>query len=180
MSGTNPNLRRASALSGFTLVEMMIALAIFAILAAIALPAFDSFIQGSRLRTYANDFAAAARLARSEALKRNGPVQLCKSANGTSCNVSGSWEQGWIVLAAGPNNTFGNSDDVLVRAWPAAGSGYRLTAAANNLVFQATGLGPGMTAEVCRSAPLGTSKRIVSISTLGRTGVKVASTSSCP
>ncbi len=156
---------------GFTLVELMIAMAILGILASIALPAFDSFILGSRLRTYSNDFAAAARLARSEALKRNAQVRLCMSADGLSCTTSGSWGQGWIVIT---------SDDVVVHAWPAVNTGYLVSSAATILTFAANGLGDGMSTTVCRaSASVDTQKRVVTVSTMGRTSVSITNTGSC-
>lgn len=156
---------------GFTLVELMIAIALLSILAAIALPAFDSFTLNNRLRAYANDFAAAARLARSEALKRNAPVRLCMSADGATCTSSGSWEQGWLVVTA---------TNEVVRAWPATISGYRVTSAASLLTFQANGMGAGMTALVCRQSPaVGSQERVVTISTLGRTEVSTTTTGTC-
>lgn len=164
-------MRANRKLAGFTLVELMIALALLSILAAIALPAFDSFTLNQRLRAYANDFAAAARLARSEAVKRNGPVRLCMTADGATCTTVGSWEQGWLVV---------NAADEVLRAWPAARDGYHVISTANVLAFQANGLGAGMTALVCRQTPtVGSSERVVTVSTLGRTGVEVTTSASC-
>lgn len=156
---------------GFTLTELMIALALLSILAAIAMPAFDNFTLNSRLRTYSNDFAAAAKLARSEALKRNAPVRMCMSADGATCTNSGSWEQGWLVVTAA---------DEVVRAWPAVVSGYRVTSAVSLLTFQANGLGGGMTALVCRQTPVvGGQERVITVSTLGRTEVAKTATGTC-
>lgn len=164
-------MRANRKLAGFTLIELMVAIALLGILAGIALPAFDAMSLNSRLRTYANDFAAAARLARSEAVKRNGPVRLCMTADGATCTTSGSWEQGWLVVTAA---------DEVVRAWPAVRDGYHVISSANVLAFQANGLGPGMTALVCRETPsVGPSERVVTVSTLGRTDVEVTTNASC-
>lgn len=157
--------------AGFTLIELMIAMVLLGILAGIAVPAFDTMTLESRLRAYANDFAAAARLARSEAVKRNSTVRLCMTADGVTCTTSGSWEQGWLVTTA--------SNEV-VRAWPAVREGYHIISAATALAFQANGLGPGMTAVVCRESPsVGEKDRLVTISTLGRTDVEPRTSTSC-
>ena len=55
--------------SGFTLVELMITLAIAGILVAVGIPSFNSTISDSRLTSYANEFVTALNLARSEAIK---------------------------------------------------------------------------------------------------------------
>jgi len=82
--------------SGFTLTELMITLAIMAILLALAIPSFESLIASSRISTTTNDFHAALSQARSEAIRRGQRVTVCISANGVQCANAGGWEQGWI------------------------------------------------------------------------------------
>src|SRR6185369_496626 len=91
--------RVSAADAGFTMIELMVTIAIMAILAAIAAPSFNEAILSNKLAGYANNFVASAQLARSEAVKRNKPVRICRSANGTSCATSGTWRQGWIVFS---------------------------------------------------------------------------------
>jgi type IV fimbrial biogenesis protein FimT len=147
---------------GFSLVELMVALAVAAILAGIAIPAFDSFILSNRLSSYASAFSASARVARSEAMKRNLPVTLCKSINGTSCSTSGGWEQGWIVL----------SGTTVIKAQQATVAGYLLSSSTSSLTFQPSGLGATQTAvTVCRALPLGTQERQVTVSATGRASI---------
>ena len=54
--------------SGFTLIELMVTLAVAAILLAIAIPSFNSLLVSSRLTTAANDFVNALAIARSSAI----------------------------------------------------------------------------------------------------------------
>jgi type IV fimbrial biogenesis protein FimT len=80
---------------GFTVTELMIVVAILAILTAIAVPGMRSLIQTQRVRTAAFDVYAGLTLARSEAVKRNASV--------TVTPVGGDWAKGWS--AADSNGT---------------------------------------------------------------------------
>jgi type IV fimbrial biogenesis protein FimT len=86
--------------SGVTLVEMMITLAVMAILLAIAIPAFESLIASTRLSTSTNDLLAAIAQSRSEAIRRGQRVVLCiqDPANAGQCINNGGWEQGWMAF----------------------------------------------------------------------------------
>lgn len=92
---------------GFTLVELVVTLAIGAILLGLAAPSFQATILNNRIATHTNDFLSALSLARSEALKRDKPVVLCKSSDLASCATTGHWEQGWIIFVD-------NDDDAVV------------------------------------------------------------------
>lgn len=81
---------------GFTLVELMVTIAIVAILAAIAYPSFESTMRSNRVATATNELLASFALARSEAIRSPGGAQICTSTSGTACTDS-AWEQGWIV-----------------------------------------------------------------------------------
>lgn len=78
---------------GFTLVELMITLAVAAILAALAAPGFSSIIRDHRLTTQANIFLASLQLARTEAVSRG--VQVTIRRNG---GVGAPWDSGWQVF----------------------------------------------------------------------------------
>lgn len=85
--------------SGFTLIEVMVVVSIIAILLTLASPLWRSLIDNNRTRSAANEWIASTQFARSEALRTNGPITICKSSDGASCNtdVATGFEIGWIV-----------------------------------------------------------------------------------
>lgn len=74
---------------GFTLVELMITLAIGAIILGVGLPSFSGFVRGQGSKTASMDLTSALLLTRSEAIKRNTNVVLA--------SASGGWINGWTV-----------------------------------------------------------------------------------
>jgi type IV fimbrial biogenesis protein FimT len=82
---------------GFNLIELMIVLAIVGVLIAVATPSWKDMVVNNRTRSAINDWIASAQFARSEALRTNGPVTLCASADGINCSATDYFEAGWIV-----------------------------------------------------------------------------------
>ena len=71
---------------GVTLNELLLALAVGAVLVGLAVPAFTALTKNNRLITETNTLIGHINLARSEAIKRNQPVALCRSADPTAAN----------------------------------------------------------------------------------------------
>jgi type IV fimbrial biogenesis protein FimT len=157
---------------GFTLVELMVTIAVMVVLAMIAVPSFENVRLSNRLGAYATDLVAASQLARSEAIKRNAQVTLCASSNGSSCASNGQWEAGWIVLSAGQ----------VVQKQGTAASGYRIRDGAGQSALRFEGTGVGATAAtltICRATPAGSQERMVKISATGRSAIARTNAGSC-
>ena len=99
-------MARGGRSSGFSLVELMITIVVLAVIIAISAPSFTGVFNGNRLTSRANELVASLQMARSEALRRNAPVLVCRSEDGSECaDEIGSWDL-WITI---------DSDDVVLR-----------------------------------------------------------------
>ena len=95
---------------GFTIIELLVTLAIAALILGLAAPSFNEFRRNGRLTGTANDFLGAVQLARTEAIKRQQPVSICATANPTSPAATcalGNFAAGWssstsTAIAIGP------------------------------------------------------------------------------
>ncbi len=118
--------------AGFTLIELMMALAIGAILATMAVPSFIDLIRNNRITTQTNDFISTLNYARSEAVKRGTGIIVCSSNDQATCTAS-AWQDGWIVQQA--------SNAELLRAHAALGGDSTLSNLDSNTSIQYTSRG---------------------------------------
>ncbi len=99
---------RTAKAGGFTLVEMMVALVVLAVLIVISAPGFSDLIKNNRMLSQVYAMRAALNGARSEALAQRNFVTLCRSDDGATCS-SGDWNTGFIAFV--DDNGDGAVDD---------------------------------------------------------------------
>jgi type IV fimbrial biogenesis protein FimT len=84
--------------NGFSLVELMIAIAILVILAGIGIPNFREMILNNRIVSHGNGLLGTLQLARSEAVTRRATITVCPSSDQTTCTADTDWNEGVVVL----------------------------------------------------------------------------------
>src|SRR5690554_4349780 len=100
---------------GFSLIELMVTVALLAILLAMGLPSFQGSLRSNRVATATNELIAAINLARIEAMRSPNGAALCASDDGSTCATGASWNDGWLVWVSGDGDNLptGVEDQVL-------------------------------------------------------------------
>ncbi len=114
--GAGPGDRREGGVGGFTLIELMVAVAVVAILSAVAAPSFSAMMVRAGIRSASSDLGADLNVARAEAIRVGGRVSICPRTSPTATTCGSDWSQGWLVFReAGTTGigTFGGSDRLL-------------------------------------------------------------------
>ena len=120
--------------AGFTLMELMIAVAIVAILVGVAAPSMTDMLVNGRLQGASSDLVADLSLARGSAAAKGQRVTICQSSTGATSNPScggvSTWQNGWIVFVdangngtfEGPSSTPTAGTDVMIKVHEAMNS----------------------------------------------------------
>ena len=119
--------------SGFTMVELLVALAVLSVLASLAAPSFGGAIKNARLSSNYNDLVGAMQLARSEAVKLSGNVVVCARDTDSSCGLD--WANGWLVFiddGATPNAYDAGEEVIRIREPLTAGAVVGAQGSSNN------------------------------------------------
>lgn len=169
---------------GFSLAESLVIVGLLALVVAVAVPAYESATHSMRLSSITNAFLGHLQLTRSEAIKRNARVVMCKSAGRAGCAAAGGWEQGWIVFHDPNNNGALDAGEPVIGSYSALPAGYRLTG--NGLVvsylsFNGMGLTKSTsgafqagTLTLCREGDPTLRGREIVINVLGRPRIRKA------
>lgn len=117
-------------MAGFTAIELLVVLAIVAILTTVAVPGFQGLIDNYRVRRAVEDLTATIYFARTEAIKHGGEVLLRKTtpAGCTGSSQIAQWECGWMVFVDLNNNNLLDDNETVLHASPVAtGANVRFT-----------------------------------------------------
>lgn len=129
-------------LAGFTLIELMVTLAVAGIVVGLGVPSFLRMLARHAIGAQAQELQDAVRLGRNEAMKRSGPVILCRTdaADTSHCAATGGNWQSWLLFTDADRNGAFSAGDALVRQHLEASSRMRVTASAASVRFEATGI----------------------------------------
>lgn len=100
---------------GFTVIELLVTVAMAAIIVTMAVPSLRSLVQDNRSATAGNSFLTALNLARATAVQSSVPVSICpKDSASQTCSTQNDWITGWIVFKdADDNGALASSSDIL-------------------------------------------------------------------
>lgn len=122
------DVRLRIGMRGFTLVELMVTVAVLAVVIGIAVPSFTTIMHRNRLTAAANEMVSALQIARMEAIRRNRRAVLCPSIDGQTCNGA-DWSKVLVFIDANRNSQADATGDVLLRVVDTTRTGSGITAA---------------------------------------------------
>jgi type IV fimbrial biogenesis protein FimT len=118
ITGNEPKLGGNSAAaqaSGFTMIELMMTVAIGSIVLMLAVPSFRYVTNSNRIAAEINGLLGDLQFARGEAIKEGKTVTACISNNGTGCTGGTSWKDGWIVFSDPNANATVDAGETVLR-----------------------------------------------------------------
>ena len=137
---------------GFTLIELIVTLAVVAIVTTLALPSFRTTIMNNRLTTQANEFITDLNIARSEAVKQANTITI-------TSNNGNNWAGGWTITDSG---------GITLRVHGALDGTSTLTGSAGTVIYQRTGFisgGSTLTFDLCDDRTGETGRRVTILNT---------------
>jgi type IV fimbrial biogenesis protein FimT len=151
---------------GFTLVELLVTLAVASILLTVGVPSMRDMIRNNQLTATTNLFVSSLNIARSEAIKQGRNANVCVSDTPVQNSCSGTdWGLGWLVwVDINQNGVLDYPAEVIRTVQPLPGS-VEFTSVQNSFQIDPQGTvdNPNATLDVCddRTAETGRQLRVM-------------------
>lgn len=142
---------------GFTLVELMVTVAVLGIIATVAVPSFTNLIRANRLTSSANEMVAMLQTARSAAISNRARVEVCPSAGSTCAADVGNR---WIALMT---KKTGGADVVTVLRETSLSPAITVMSSVDKLTFNPSGFSSAGTVRLCSAEMSGNNASDVSV-----------------
>ena len=136
-------------IQGFTLIELIVTLAVFSVLVAIAAPSFNAFTDSSRRASEVNNISGALSYARSEAIKRNSTVSVCartSTVGAETCSAvvaTDEWQHGWMIFDDTDADGVLDAGETLLRLFGPISNGSVISETSGNAPLAITFRGSG-------------------------------------
>lgn len=162
--------------NGFSLLELLVTLAVASIILTAGIPSFRGVIMDNRLASDANQFVASASVARSSAVRFQRNAMVCTSANFDAavptCSASTDWSNGWIVWVDKDRDAVTDANEIVSVQAPLNDTITFTSTTADRFAYDARGFGlSGADALTLCDDRTGETGRVVSINAVGRTNV---------
>lgn len=133
---------RAARMAGITLIELLVTLAIAALVVGLGAPSFLRLLARHAVAAQAEELQDAVRVGRTEAMRRSGPVVLCRTeaTSAGHCAGSGGDWQTWILFADTDRSGTFDAGDSMLRSHLEASARMTVTSDAASIRFEATGI----------------------------------------
>ena len=157
----------------FSLIELMVTLAVLGISLMIAVPSFVKMTNSNRAATETNSLVGALTRARNAAHTRGATITVCTSNNGTTCSTGIGWTHGWIVFINSDNDSPAQVDagETILRVYGAISPGNTISASAalaDSITFNSSGFSTSQGEFVLCDDSGSTSARAISVTRVGR------------
>lgn len=145
-----------AARAGFTLMELVVAMALVATFATLAAPALGGLIERHRNAAAMHRLTASLALARISAVRTGRPVSVCPSGDGRHCRPDRHWENGWLVFEDPRRNGEPSTSSAIIESSGGIGAGLamRTTKGRTRVTYDALGwsAGSNVTFSICSAA----------------------------
>jgi len=174
--------RRGSNQRGMTLIELVMALAVVAIVVSLASPSLGSLVNRNRIVAASNELVASINLARQNAVMQRAITSLCPSTDGQRCTGANRWDEGWIVFRDPDNNRQPESQSDVLRVFSSLEGLHSDSAGRTRIRYFPTGFATGtnLTIKLCDPQYPDQSRAVI-VSNSGRARVdRIPRHLSCP